>query len=362
MKILIIPLVLLLLVSGITANTWVNHTYDETDWTICQAMSYNGYNLCQASLTVTPPEDYIETASTDTFFPEWELTTVLNYGPTNSCNVTLEAFGTVVDLNLSINYTQQHDSGYFSGYSTIYGPFSSEYEEGEGWYTYDVRSSNHVDYTSVCGDTFSCVVDVINQTDDSIAYIQVISGYYDCSLVPPYSFTLLYDGVSMHNSNTSFIPLTPIPGPLPGTIIIQYQSNLTISNSNPCISGTVHSCYIEIYNDTDNSTLYVGNLSALDDNCLSINPGTTPGIQEPGFLGGAGSVFGVAIQSFILICCFLIILIVMCTVKPVYFGILVSVLAGDFLIHVMQLMTIPLSLYLLINALAFINFFRGVRG
>ena len=94
----------------------------------------------------------------------------------------------------------------------------------------------------------------------------------------------------------------------------------------------------------------------------AMNGGTTPGIQEPGFLGGGGSIFGVAIQSFILICCFLIILIIMCTVKPVYFGILVSVLAGDFLIIVMQLMNIPANLFLLINALAIINFFRGVRG
>jgi hypothetical protein len=93
-----------------------------------------------------------------------------------------------------------------------------------------------------------------------------------------------------------------------------------------------------------------------------MNGGTTPGIGEVGFGGGAGAIFGVAIQSFILICCFLIILIIMCTVKPVYFGILVSVLAGDFLIIVMQLMNIPANLFLLINALAIINFFRGVRG
>ena len=93
-----------------------------------------------------------------------------------------------------------------------------------------------------------------------------------------------------------------------------------------------------------------------------MNPGTTPGINSTSFGGGAVTLFGIAIQSFILICCFLIILIVMCSVKPVYFGILVAVLAGDFLIHVMQLMTIPSSLYLLINALAIINFVRGVRG
>lgn len=93
-----------------------------------------------------------------------------------------------------------------------------------------------------------------------------------------------------------------------------------------------------------------------------MNGGTLPGINGFSFGGGASKIFGIAIQSFILICCFLVVLIVMCSVKPAYFGILLSVLTGDFIIHIMQLMTIPVSLYLLINALAIINFLRGARG
>lgn len=346
---------LLLLISSITANTWVNHTYDETDWTIYQAMSYNGYNLCQAYLDVVPlsGETFLDSATESQ--TDFQLVTTLSYGSTNYCNVSFEVYGVLADLNISINYTQQHSGGgYFSGYSTIYGPNPSEYSESEGYYAYDVRSINHADYTSVCGDTFTCIVDVINNTDDSIAYIQVIAGYYDCSIVPPYAFNLSYDGTTVYSANTSFYPIS-------GGF---ERSNLTILSNTPytCVSNSMHSCYIEIYNTTDGSTLYVGNLSAVDYNCLIMNPGTTPGINQSGFGGGAGVIFGVAIQSFILICCFLIILIIMCTVKPAYFGILISVLAGDFLINVMQLMTIPASLYLLINALAIINFFRGVRG
>jgi len=342
----ILVLIMLLIVScNVIANTWVNHTYSETDWTIFHDMSYNGYNVCRAYLDVNFPnnsDDYIESAIEDTY-PDWQLIVNLSYGPTNYCNVSLDVYGTVADLNVSINYTH-------SGNSTIYGPNSSEYSEGEGYYNYDVRSINHVNYTSVCGDSFYCIIDVINNTDNSTLYIQVVSGYYGCSTVPPYSFTLLYDGVSMHNNNQTF---HPIGGGY-------YRSNLSIPNAIPCSNGYIHSCYIEIYNDTDNSTLYIGNLSAADGPCPQIslyllpngNFGTLPGLNgSGGNMSGNGSIqnttglgssiLGLPTNPFLKYFAFLLTIVLLLSCKPFKLGAAISAAALDFfaLVLVWDIMT-----------------------
>jgi hypothetical protein len=368
-RIMLVLASILLLTGNVIANTWVNHSYSVDDWGIIQEMSYNGYNECRASLTVYPSnfEDYLETATTGTFFPEWEMETVLSYGLNNYCNVTLNAFGNIIDLNLSINYTQQGSGGgYFNGTSTTYGPYPSEYSEGEGWYTYDVRSSNHADYTSNCGDTFTCVVDVINNTDNSTLYIQVISGYFDCLAVPPYSFTLLYDGVSIHNSNSTFYPLGIIPGPYEGTLIFEFQSNITIPQLTSCIPGFSHSCYIEIYNDTDNSIFYVGNLSAIDDGCsgvsfyklpdgsfgtlpplngtggISINNGTLKNMPCTGFC-----IIGLNKEQFQLYAAVMIIILVLISIKPFKLGATASAFALLFFNNIMGWTAITSSLMLI---------------